>query len=293
MSKEAVTVGTVGELTITLEEITPAEATEYLATTKWNRKPREHYITHLAGVLRRNEWSVNGETIIFDRNGNLIDGQHRLKACILANIPIWVLVVRGVDPEVAQLTIDVGVGRNPTDTLDRHGYKGSGLSTVLNMIAKLRAGKSVNNHQIKLTNQQIIAMLDAEPNIPDSIPVGLRIKRLTYGVPSVSSALHYLFSTYASEDADVFFRGVGDGNTGDVRDRLRDALIRDRVGRKKGQHADSRYHAALIIKAWNLWREGKTVSKLTFRTGGARPEEFPEWDRTVGQEIYGYDGDFD
>lgn len=33
--------------------------------------------------------------------------------------------------------------------------------------------------------------------------------------------------------------------------------------------------AALMIKAWNAWREGRKVNLLAFRGGGSSPERFP------------------
>ena len=37
--------------------------------------------------------------------------------------------------------------------------------------------------------------------------------------------------------------------------------------------------AALIIKAFNFWREGRTVNHLRWRSGGAYREDFPTIDK--------------
>jgi len=39
---------------------------------------------------------------------------------------------------------------------------------------------------------------------------------------------------------------------------------------------NQRYIAALVIKAWNAYRDGAPVRQLKYRIGGANPEKFPE-----------------
>jgi len=84
-----------------LETITPRLAREYLATDEGkNRRPSKNHVQYLADSISRGEWvQITGQPIAFDKMGRLVNGQHRLLACIQANLPINVEIVRGVDDE--------------------------------------------------------------------------------------------------------------------------------------------------------------------------------------------------
>jgi hypothetical protein len=54
---------------------------------------------------------------------------------------------------------------------------------------------------------------------------------------------------------------------------LRSLLEKDRMAiRRFGQT----YRLAVIIKAWNAYRDGREVKSLRWTQGGANPEPFPE-----------------
>ena len=91
-------------LEITVEKITPKIAKDYL---KWNTKNprgtnslRRSYAKQLADDMTAGKWQQNAATIVFDEDGFLKDGQHRLAAVILSGKTIEFVVVRGVGRDV-------------------------------------------------------------------------------------------------------------------------------------------------------------------------------------------------
>lgn len=91
------------DLTVTLEEITPRKASDYLkANFTGNRKRSNVRVRRYANVMRRGHWRVTHEGIAFDDAGYLIDGQHRLQAVVESGESIQCLVVRGMPTEVYQ-----------------------------------------------------------------------------------------------------------------------------------------------------------------------------------------------
>ncbi len=54
---------------------------------------------------------------------------------------------------------------------------------------------------------------------------------------------------------------------------LRNALPRDALATKK---MPASHRLAITIKAWNAYREGRSIGYLRFAGGGAKPEQFPE-----------------
>lgn len=102
------------EFTTEVITVTPVMAKAWLAKNlENNRKLSTRYSNNLANLMLKGEWKI-GEAIKFDKSGNLIDGQHRLNAVIVANIPVKFLVIHGYDTESAQV-LDRGKNRNLQD----------------------------------------------------------------------------------------------------------------------------------------------------------------------------------
>ena len=104
--------------------ITPQRAGELLKTNKNNRTPRPSHYKFLSNEMRSGNWRENGESIVIDSLGHLIDGQHRLLACIDSNTQFDTILVEGVETSVVS-TIDTGSRRSLSDTLKMNGFKNS------------------------------------------------------------------------------------------------------------------------------------------------------------------------
>jgi len=124
-----------GPIIPTWETITPQQAKTYLATRTGPQRPvmrtsvREYRDAMETGKFRGD----NGETIKFDWNGELADGQHRLTAQVEADVTVSYLVVRGIDPAVFD-TIDRGRSRSPANLIAI-----AGLGPNPNLVAAVSA----------------------------------------------------------------------------------------------------------------------------------------------------------
>ena len=100
------------------ERITPEIALEILTHKNFKNRPvKKAQLRRLIKAIKADEWIVTNQGISFDPEGNLLDGQHRLHACIEANKPIDILVARNINPKAFQC-VDIGAGRTAGDTLD-------------------------------------------------------------------------------------------------------------------------------------------------------------------------------
>jgi len=128
-----------------IETVTPEMAASYLANNEGNRNVRTMRVKELSGIIQRGEWMVTHQGIAFSRDGRLLDGQHRLLACIDANMPIKIMVTRNVDPQAFSV-------------LDLHGKRSFsdifGISTNLaacfNFIATAFYGLKISPAQIQI-----------------------------------------------------------------------------------------------------------------------------------------------
>ena len=65
-------------------KVTPHLASKWLQKNSCNRPLSQNTVYRYADAILSGEWKLNGDTIRFDSNGTLIDGQHRLHACVKA-----------------------------------------------------------------------------------------------------------------------------------------------------------------------------------------------------------------
>ena len=89
--------------------VTPDMAVKWLDETNTNnRQVREDHVSRLAADMLTGKWQGrNGEAIRFDTTGRLVDGQHRLWACVQSETPFETLLIKDVDPDTFS-TIGIG-----------------------------------------------------------------------------------------------------------------------------------------------------------------------------------------
>lgn len=136
------------KVTVSIEEISPRLALQYLTCNNHNRAVSGSRVDRYARILDQRAWSLTGEAIIFDEDGALVNGQHRLWACVSSNKPLVVVVVRGVEPDVIR-DIDQGLSRSVGAWLDYNSdFEGTSsgkiLGPILKFVIDLAAGQ--NNH---------------------------------------------------------------------------------------------------------------------------------------------------
>lgn len=92
------------------------KATKWLENMATNRLVSQNLVERYARDMRNGKWRKTGEPIIFDEDGKLVDGQHRMWAVIESGCTIEMLVVRGV-PLDAIHNIDTGKPRSTAQVM--------------------------------------------------------------------------------------------------------------------------------------------------------------------------------
>lgn len=253
-----------------IEVITPEMAAEYLQHNTSNRVPQRGRIRQIADEIEAGRWQLNGETIKFSLTGQLLDGQHRLYACVLAAQPITTWVVRGLPVEVFG-TIDTGKRRTGADTLSRLGIKH--YAAVSAALAVVRRIEGALGWTARITNAEISELYEQHRGIERSVD---RYYKCAILAGSLASALHYLQHRTRPALADEFWERIMDGvgiMPGQPVYVLRNRLIKAMTSRSR---LNSEYAAAIAIKAWNHTVRGRTdVAVLHWGRDPNRPEEFP------------------
>lgn len=162
-----------------IKTIWPEEAIEILKTRNLlNRKISDLFVAKLANDIKNDAFLLTHQGIAFDSNGNLIDGQHRLAACVKANKPIRILVTEGIPIScnangVSLNTfeiIDSGKTRTAGQMLNISGIKYATTVAATAKLVALMCLKSSKN--IGITSAQIHKILNiAEDSINKCVQI--------------------------------------------------------------------------------------------------------------------------
>lgn len=96
--------------------VTPAMAAEWMRRNRSNRQVNVAQVARFAQDMAKKRWSRNPQPVIFDADGDLIDGQHRLLAIIASGASIWLHVYSGASKDVRD-NIDSGMIRRVSDQM--------------------------------------------------------------------------------------------------------------------------------------------------------------------------------
>lgn len=268
---------------LTIVDITPAMAARWLNAGGPNRKKSAPHIRRLAHKMADGRWITNGQTISFDIDGKLIDGQHRLEAIVLSGVTIEHAVALDVSDPKAFTTYD-------GDALKRGAHQVAtmmGASHGKDLVAASRIVYAYENSPTmedfsqavgktaQFSNEHIaeyaVSIQDEFLAAEDMVGVLARKS----GCRSLVLGLVIIFNRIDPVATSEFCRKLTTGvftSEGDACLLLRDRLISSH--KLKGIKW-KRTLAAVTIKAFNYHCEGKPLNMLRWRTEGANPEHFP------------------
>ena len=237
--------------------------------------------TNLVTAIVKDEWTLTNDAITFDTDGNLINGQHRLTACVETNTPIDVIVIRGLPP-YAQLAMDTGRKRTVSDYLQLRGYKNcdriAAIGASLERYERFGLIEAINNNRIgAYTIMSTCAYIEKnyeskiKPIYPDVVSVVTKFKGV---YTSTLAPLFYMFKSIDIESYNHFIGMMTGKYIPNVTlIRLREALIKNSESRDRLPQI---YIAAYVVKAWNAYMKGVEIRTFKYCPGGAKPEQFPE-----------------
>lgn len=262
--------------TPTVETITPEVAEEILKANLDNRKVRPATVDRYARDMQTGAWPITGEALKFSKDGTLIDGQHRLFACVQAGVPFQTLVIRGLEFESREV-MDTGAKRTFADVLRWHSEtQVTGLSAAIECGLCWDESGTPAHRGPTHTNHERLVWLGANPDIRDAVkswtfaPAPTRFP-LSAGAPFLMRARRI-----SPELAEQFVQGF---KTGEMLS-ANSPLLRLKTwcfnaGASKGRLGREDY-AAIAVKAWNAFVQGREVKQLSWRRASTgRGEDFP------------------
>lgn len=255
---------------VDVEIIYPEMALNYLENNSAGRRLSPQTVKRYADEMLAGAWRINGEAIKFGEDGSLLDGQHRLRACVRAGIPFATYVVRNVS-KAAFDSLDTGKKRSASDLLD--------IMHVTNAAQVARAArllfyweKNQWNH-LYMPQTDIRKLLDRHPGIVDSVAAIIKLSKY-HGriIPTPISAFgHYMFGQVSAGRRDEFFERLYEGtalsSTSPIY-MLRQRFIKASTMR---QYLREYPQVVLMVKAWNQFYTGTSTSFLRFSHNSEMP----------------------
>jgi hypothetical protein len=249
--------------------VTPSLANEWLNFNTNNRRINPQAVAKLVSDIRNGRWQNNGESIKFDRENRLIDGQHRLLAIIASGISLRLLVVTNLEPG-SQQTIDIGVSRTSGQIAGMLGVANAHeLAALAHVLLRYERSRDVIwNASASATKTEIVEFVTREAsNLNRANSFGnqarraARIKSVPYSLLAFHVLNKYDEGTWMKWH-DRIVDGVGLSQT-DARLVLRNQSMR-RDSARQGSWPQQEM-IGWVIKAWNAYVTNRPIKALIFR----------------------------
>lgn len=256
--------------------LTPHDAEKLLIASLGHRQRsiRPDRVARLVRAITTGQWQVTHQAIAVDRDGVVIDGQHRLTAIAASGLDVETMIARDVDRATFGV-LDTGAVRSPADVLRISGFNNTNVLAaaaryLLSYDAVVGSTDSMNVAGRTFTTQDIVNLCED--------PVR--------GPLLVNSLLHPGYGTFFGPLIVLMKESpVDDGLCLEFTERLRDGtnlgpgspilalrrfLMQD-TGLPSSKHNErAAIGMATTIKSLNGWLEGGTRNLMSYRVGMER-----------------------
>jgi hypothetical protein len=246
-----------------------------------NRKPSKAKVLEYVHAMQTKRWPVTGATLVFSKLGYLLDGQHRLLACIQAGVPLTTFIAFNI-PDGAFAMIDIGRKRTNTDAFFVAKIANSNVAAAATRWIMIHEKDPTFRH-LTFTNDEMYSYyktnldnvlfqecvtqaVEIEASTRALSPAG---QRRNYCPSGPMAAYLYLFALKSRRQSAQF---AGELISMNRYGRVYIKAIRDRMDANTGRIHEV-VRNALLVQAWNAFRDGDRVSKQLMKWDWS--EDFP------------------
>jgi hypothetical protein len=253
----------------TVEKIGPIEAEKYLKNNSFNRPFKPRHMLFLSRQMTQKLWRKTAEPIIFDKDDQLQDGQHRLKAIMNSGTTQDFFVIRGAEPEAFDV-MDTGKKRSYHDALYIAGFTdpvvyGSLAGKLMRWHRSIFFGS--NNAAMIPTNAEVVEFCkEHKRELAKTVNFynGVRAKNKGLIGGGTFMMCYHLCAHSNEAQAEDFFTKLLTGlntehNKYQPLDMLRFRLITNKRDEAK---LPSRLVVLMVLSAWNYFRKTKRMNGL-------------------------------
>lgn len=251
------------EVTVKVVDITPSIAAEMLAKNTNNRALKPSVVEKYKRDLLSGKWIFGTSAIRVASDGTLLDGQHRLKAIIDANVTVKMVVINNMSKDAIRV-IDSGSSRSVSDMFKIEGsaYANSLGGIITRHRGFLREKYDVASH-VRYTHQEIWDIYQSDIAVYDDAAkrAAAWAKKCKIIPPCLLGAL-YIYLTkekkHPENKVNLFIEQLCDivPSDNETFSTFRRIIINYRLVGKKLTEA---HLVVYIIRAWNAYLKDRTL----------------------------------
>jgi hypothetical protein len=261
-------------------------AKEWLATGLNFRKASPTHVANISEDIVLGRWKENGDTIKFDKEGRLIDGQHRLlaivKSGIASDVGVRCCVVGGLEPEVVRAVDGSRRERTMPQLLAYEREKNYvKLASSLKDITAHMQG-ALDHPGSGVTRAAQMEVLEDNPQIRELVQFACEIHGKCNGIVRPRSVALVCYEADSHGELDRGKRFWEEFVTSGPLDREGEPVCALYSKLLKNHTAKLRMSllqvTAVVIVAFNKWIAGSRCISLRWRQYGDTREEFPKFE---------------
>lgn len=235
-----------------IETITPDIARAILEKNTINRTPSPTHIAKLALHMKNGTFLLTGDAIRIGHDDTLYDGQHRLMACVQADMPFKTMVIRNVAHDALRV-IDGGKSRSKQQQLKIADGIDPMATNIVLMLCRFAVGAK---YDADLTTDIIHQIVQRHPAITETATAYKEATLFSLGANLPAAEL--ILRAHGYQDEAQAWRNVWvygtNSELGQAAFAFREAMIRD----------NAREHG----KRWNHVFRRKLVTTTLIRAFG-------------------------
>jgi hypothetical protein len=248
---------------ITIETITPEIAANMLKGD--NRPLSIRVVDKYAVDMKEGKFATTHQGIAIGKNGDLLDGFHRLNAIIKSGVTLQLPVAYDVDNSLFS-SIDIGKPRSPYDCLSINGFKGDAAksaATAVSMIINFKTNGSIHRAlPVKCggSAEFVMKFIKENPKLKDSLIYCATLRKHASLLQlSALGFLHFCIQEH-HDDADEFIHKVMTGDNVSTKSVIYE--LREQLIRCKTKTTVINYAAMIkrVIKAYRIYTDGDSLT---------------------------------
>jgi hypothetical protein len=245
-----------------LRWIGPEDAHKILAESEYQRKTSLSTVKKYARDMKAGKWEFNGSPIRYNGedhgNSQLLDGAHRLRAVIEANMIMPFLVISGIEQSSIR-TMDDGKGRSLAQKFYIDGEKNADvLAAMIQLLAVFRA-KAKFTGGPAFSSLEYYDVLNQEGDAARPLAKEYKCKMPRNLKAGLIAAAHLLFAEKDPQLAAGFCGDVISGNSdrGTPAREFREWVVSLEKGEIK-----TNVIGTVLIDCWNRECRGENITRI-------------------------------